>query len=292
MALDSFTDIQQAILGSINEPIDGSSGWLTEVQDIIQKQHRRLISHHPYGCLEKDPPAILIVPAAITSDTVTIASGSTAGTFGGTAYLTQSFAGWKFTPNSKAYALRILTHTLGLAAFTAAGAPDTLTASAGTLYQDEFSLPSDLNFIMNCGWADNGAPITVISDERARQDGRIQPSSAAWPPGSATRLGKSKLRFSNYPGVGTGAKMVEIPYVYDPGDPSGASALAIEPYLRTLLMQLALGPAHRLKRNYAQANTEEMLSLKQLSDAVDTESRRLRAVRGHLSNEQRRAAYS
>ena len=290
MAYTSFTDLVNATLRAVNELADGTSGWQTEVEEIVVRQHRRLIAFCAWSCLEQYPPATIIVPASITDATVTIAAGGTAGTFGGpAANYAATKLGWKFWPDGEDYSIRISAHTAAAAAFTSPGAPETLTAAAGKLFQDEHSLPSDVNFLLNAGWTNAGSPIDLKNDETLRED-YGNPTAFGWPPVLGVRLGKSRVRFSHVPT--DGKKLVEIPYTYDPGDPSGASAMTIEEYLRTLLAQMCLGPALRLKRGFAQANTEETLALRQMDDAKKTEEDRRRAILGNRSSAQRRSAYA
>lgn len=289
-ALNSYEDLIAHTLDAINEPTDGTSGWDGPVREIVVKQHRRLIGFFGWICLEKYPPATVLVPTSISDLTVTVTAGGTAVTLGGpVANYAATKLGWKFQPSGKDYYLRITAHTATSSAATIAGAPEALTASAGVLYQDELDLPSDCNFLLNAAWARGGVPVPIKSDETARDEYR-EPVSAGWPPTSAVRLGKARIRVTSYPN--DGIKLLEIPYTYDPGDPSGSSAMSIEAYLRTLLAQMALGPSLRLKHSYAQALTEEQLAIRQMDEAKDAEEKKRKPIAGNLSSAQKRPAYS
>lgn len=289
-SLNTFESLVAHILSHLNEPEDGTSGWDDDVREIVVKQARRLYAFYGWISLEKHPPAILIVPQLITDATVTIAAGGTAGTFGGpAANYAATKLGWKFRPSGADYYLRISVHTAASTAFTSPGAPVALTASAGRLYQDEIDLPSDFKFLLNAAWSNAGVPIPIISDETLRDDHR-EPTAEGWPATAAALIGATRLRFSSVPS--DAKKIVEVPYTYDPGDPSGTSTLAIESSLRTLLAQMCYGPAWRLKRSFAQATTEEQLAIRQMEEAKDAEERKRRPIAGNISSSQRRAAYA
>ncbi len=281
--LTSFADIKNSALNRANEAQDGTSDWDASAATAVTAAHRRLVALYPWICLEKYPPAAVLVPAMITDLTITTTAGLAAATWGGAAAsYAASLKNYKIIPSNVDYVLRVLTHTAAVAALTVDAAPETLAAVACVVYLDEVDLPSDFNLFVNAAWTNGGVPIRIRSDESSRND--YPPSaSPSWPPVEAVRVGPTKLRFSSVPDA---KKRVEIPYTYDPGDPTGAAALAIDGPLRSLLVDLALPEVLRLKKAEAEARQIEVTTERLLARAVDREHQLRRSLFGQLSHEQ------
>ena len=281
--LVSFNDLLALVLSKSDEETDGTSDWAMDAQSALIEQHRLLIGLYPWLSLEKYPPGVVLVPAVITSATITITAGQTSGTFGGSAAnYAASKLRYKFRPTGKDYAIRITAHTAESTSFTADAAPETLSAQAGNLYLDEVALPSDFHLFVNACWTHGGQPIPVKSEEDLRRDWDLT-SGSSWPPKMACRVGQSRVRFSHVPDA---QKRVEIPYTYDPGDPSGASTMTIESYLRPILAQMALPTVLRLKKALGEAREADAIAQRMLSRAIERENNLRRALFGRISQEQ------
>lgn len=281
--LASYADIKARILSRANEETDGTSDWDADAGTAVVAAHRRLIGLYPWMALEKYPPGVVLVPAAITDLLITTTAGQTGATFGGAA---ASYAAtrlhYKIIPTGKDYLIRVTAHTAGATALTVDAAPETLAAVACFVYLDEVDLPSDFNLFVNLAWTNGGEPIRVIGDEKVRAD---YPGSAStsWPPARAVRIGKTKVRFSSVPDA---RKRVEIPYTFDPGDPSGSSEMSIDDHLRVVLVEMALPEVLRLKKAEQEARAVEVLAERMMARAIDREQQRRRSLFGQMSHEQ------
>ena len=279
----SFANVQNFVLTKMNEEIDDTSDWLADVRTIVTAKHRELVAHYPWMSLEKYPPAVVLAPAVITTLTLTITGGQTSLTLGGPA---AGYAGdldnYKLIPSGADYIIRITAHTAGSTSATVDAAPVTLAAVACTAFLDEVDLPSDFHLFINGGWT-NGGHFIAIKPHEVLQKDYPEKVGASWPPKFAARIGATKLRFSHYPDA---RKRVEIPYTYDPGDPSGTGTMTIDGYLRTVLAQMALPDALRLKHAEAEARIAETRAEMALARAVEHERKLRLAMFGTLSHEQ------
>ena len=281
--LVSFSDVKNRVLSRANEEVDGTSDWDADAGTAVVAAHRRLVGFYPWMALEKYPPGVVLVPAAVTDLLITTTAGQTSATFGGPAasYAT-SRKDWKIIPTGKDYPIRVTAHTAAATALTVDAAPETLAAVACTVYQDEVDLPSDFMFFLNCAWTNGGEPIRVRGDEQTRVDYPDQ-AGTSWPPVQAVRIGKTKLRFSSYPDA---RKRVEIPYTFDPGDPSGTGTMSIDDHLRVVLVELARPEVLRHKKAEAEAQRIELLAQGMLARAADRDRQLRRSLLGQLSREQ------
>src|SRR3990167_7408943 len=166
----SFNDLLALVLSKSDEETDGTSDWATDAQSAIIEQHRLLIGLHPWLSLEKHPPGVVLIPAAITDATITVTAGQTSGTFGGpAANYAASKTHYKFRPTNKDYAIRVTAHTAASASFTADAVPEDLSAQAGTLYLDNVALPSDFHLPVNGLWTHGGDFIPIKGEEDLRK---------------------------------------------------------------------------------------------------------------------------
>ncbi len=279
----SFNDVKNSVLSRANEESDGTSDWEGNAVTAVTAAHRRLVGLYPWMCLEKYPPGVVLVPATITDLLVTTTAGGAAATWGGAAAsYAASLKYYKIIPSGKDYVLRVATHVAGTTALTLDAAPESLAAVACTVYLDEVDLPSDFNLFVNLAWTNGGEPIRIRGDEKGRAD--YPPNEGtSWPPVEAVRIGKTKIRFSHHPDA---RKRVEIPYAFDPGDPSGSGEMSIDGHLRMLLVDMALPEVLRLKKAESEAQRIETLTERLLARAIDREQQLRRSLFGQMSAEQ------
>lgn len=288
--LVSARDLKRRALERANEPVDDTSDWDDEAGRAVIEAHRRVVARFAWISLEKYPPAVVLVPAPITTLTLTTTAGSRSASL--SASPGRVLTDYMVKPQSADYALRITAHASSTAtAITLdpaeGGAPETLSAVACDIFQIEVNLPSDFNFALNAAWTHGGTPIPILSDERLRWDPvyrQADPPRQSWPPRAAARIGRTKLRFSSYPDA---RKRVEIPYTFDPGDvdPSSTTALDIDRHLRSVVAQLALPAVLKAKRAFAEAAQELAIGEAMLEEAVRNEERLRLARFGSLSRE-------
>lgn len=253
--LTSFEDLVDACLTRANEETDGTSDWDSEARMAVIAAHRRLVNKFPWVSLEKYPPGRLLTTAAITTLTLTVAAAGTSVAVTLSAVPAQTITNWMIVPRGKDYAMRV-TAGGATATPTVDVAPEAIaSALACDIYQDEYDLASDFNLFVNGLWTRDNDLIPVLDDERVRLATGV-PAPQGWPVKCAALIGRQKIRLS---GWDTSRHPVEYPYTYDPGDPSGTSAMTIESRLRSLLAEMALPTVLDLKRGFTEAQKQRVL---------------------------------
>ena len=251
MPLDSQADILRACLARIEEETGTDiSGWYSDVQEALIQCWRDLTTRHPWLDLVKDPPGAFVTEDDITAPTITIAAAGTAvtGTLSANPQSGSSMAGRKLRPGgNRAWLARITVHTADTLTVTLDAVPEALAAgTALTIFQDEYTLASDVGLFQDGGmWAQEGDFIELWDEERLRRE-YPDPPSGAWPPTAFCRIGRRLIRLSHYP---LAVKRVEYTYTYEPADPSGTGALAIPAYLRPVYLEGALAIAYGFKND-------------------------------------------
>lgn len=268
MALDSWSDIKSYVLFRGDEPTDGSSDYDTQVENAIIEAWREIYPRAPWLDLVKDPPGVFVTSDDVTNRTLTIAAAGTsvAGTLSSS--IATSISGFKIRPTGESYILRVTAHVAGATAITLDAAPETLSAVACTIYQDEYDLASDLGAFVDGLWVD-GRLVTLRSEEWLKAHWPDPPSGATYPVNFA-RLGRRKIRLSHYP---TSVVRGEYPYTYDPGDPSGSADLAIPAYLRPALAEKALAVLYNMKMDRRESTADQRAE-RMIASAIAYDERR------------------
>lgn len=258
MPIDSYEDLRTFVLTRLGEdPTDTTSDFYTMFDELFAETHRDIITRHPFLDLWADPPGVLVTNNDITTLTVTAASTGTsvAATLSAAPSGSISVSGYKLRPTGKSWAARITAHTAGSTTVTLDGVPETLAAgSACVLYQDEYTIASDLGVFATSGlWDQNGALVRVVALEDLLATFPDPPqgaTQAVW----VARVGPRKIRLSHYP---TTIRRYEYPYVAEIADPSGSGALTLPRYLRTAYAEgtLALVMQQKFDRRQAEAQT-------------------------------------
>ena len=250
MPIDSYSDVRRACLSRIEEETGADlSGWYADVEEALIEAWQDLITRHPWITLVKDPPGVFLTQDDITTPTVTIAAAGTSvsATLSANPQSGQSMAGRKLRVTGQNWIARITAHVADSTALTLDAAPATVAAgSAMTIFQDEYTLASDLGVFHDGGlWTQEGDFIELWDEERLRR-AYPDPPSGAWPPEAFARLGRRGIRLSQYP---TAVRRVEYTYTYEPSNPSGTGVLAIPAYLRPVYLHGALALAYDFKND-------------------------------------------
>lgn len=287
MPLDSFNDLLRHVLSRAGEETDSTSDFDTDAREAGIEAWRDFTTRHPWLGLRREPPGSLLTVAPITAPTITILAAGTSVT--GTLSATQSVSlvGRKLRPGgARQWVARITAHAAGTAALTLDAVPETLAAgTALTIFQDEVDLASDLGVFVDGLWTQSGDFIALKGEEWMRAS-YPDPPDQGWPAKYFARIGKRRVRFSTYPSA---VERVEYPYCYEPADPSGASALAIDAYLRPALAELWLALVFQFKGDRRQGQAEARAETK-IRRAITYEGRLLTGL-GQLSAEMEAAPY-
>ena len=286
MSLDSYTDLLRFVLSRADEETDGTSQRLTDAGDAAIEAWRELTTRYPWLCLRKSPPGAVLTVAPVTTLTLTVLTAGEAVAATLSATFATSLVGRKIRPSGKAWATRITAHGAGTAALTLDAAPETVTAgTACTIFQDEYDLASDLGLFVDGIWTQDGSFIALKGEEWMK--GRYpDPPDQGWPAKYFCRLTRRRARFSTYPSA---VERCEYPYNYEPADPSGAGALAIDGHLRPAFAEMWLALLFQFKSDKREGAAFQRGEQK-LRRAIIYEGRLLRGL-GMLSSELEEAPY-
>lgn len=250
MALDSYTDILAHILErGYEESTDSSGDFSTLAADAIVEAWRDISMRWPILEWRKDPPGAFVTTDDITTTTITVSAGE-----GVTATLSAgpsaSISGRKIAATGSNTYSRVTSHTAGATTCVLDAVQTALTAAACVIYQDEYTLASDLGLFVDGLWFENGnfvpiKPESVILEAFTPPVGDNYPSAFA-------RIGRRKILLSHYP---TAVKRVEYSYSFFPDDPSGSSELALPKHWRPALAELALALLLGMKFDRREADT-------------------------------------
>lgn len=286
MSLDSYTDLLRAVLSRAGEETDGTSKFLTDAGDAAIEAWREFTTRFPWLCLRKSPPSALLTIAPVTTLTLTVAAAGESAAATLSAIYATSLAGRKIRPSGKAWAARITAHVAGTNALTLDAAPETVTAgTACTIFQDEYDLASDLGLFVDGIWTQDGTFIALKGEEWVKIR-YPDPPDQGWPAKYFCRLTRRRVRFSTYPGT---VERCEYPYNYEPADPSGAGALAIDAHLRPAFAEMWLALVFQFKEDKREVAAFQRGEQK-IRRAIIYEGRLLRGL-GTLSSEMEEAPY-
>lgn len=259
MGVDSYTTLKAHVLTRALEATDGTSEFDSLADDAIIAAWRDLTVRWPWLDFRKDPPGAGVVAADITTLTITVATAGegVSGTLSSVPSV--SVVGYKCRPASKNWIARITAQAGAVVTFDAV--PETLAAGRSvTLFKDEYELASDLGVFEDGIWWQDGHFVALVEEEWLRRQFPDPPSGARVPSYFA-RLGRRKIRFSEYP---IDVQRFEYPYTYEPSDPSGSGTLVIAAHLRHALAQLSLSLLYEMKLDRregdAKARAEEMIN--------------------------------
>lgn len=269
MALDTAANVKAAALRRAYEEDDGTSDWDGDADDALAEIWRELWQAHPWQDLVKDPPGVFNTTDDRTTLTLTIAAAGEGVAATLSATVAASLAGFKITPSGKNWYARITAHTAATADLTLDAAPEAITAgTACTIFQDEYTLASDLGVFVDGLWRQDGDFVTLVSEEELK---RRYPGVP--PAGKADvfcRLTRRKIRLSHYP---TSVERYEYPYCYEPADPSGTGTLVIGAHLRPVYLHGVLAELLNMKID-KRAGDERKRFEQGIEKAVMYESRR------------------
>ena len=245
MALDSYNGIKAAALGRAGEETDGTSDFDDRCDDAIIEVWREIITRQPWLGLTKHPPGVFVTAAPITTLTLTVVTAGTgvARTLSAAPAGSVSILGRKVRPSGVSWIARITAHNAGETDVTLDAAPAILAASACTIFQDEYTLASDLGLFVDGLWTQDGHFIELVDEERFKTE-YADPPDSGYPARWFCRLTRTKIRLSTYP---TAVKRHEYPYTYEPATPSGSATLAIDAHLRPALLQGVLAILYNVK---------------------------------------------
>jgi len=222
----------------MDEPASGSD-FSVEVGNAIVLAHHDFASRHPFYWNLKEVPGSIRTSDDITTLTITITTpgASVAGTLSAAPAGSISILNYKIRPSGEQWIARVTAHTGGGTAVTLDSVPEAKAAgTATTIYQDEYTLPTDFGYFDHGLWNEDGTFIEVWDLERLVGT-YPDPPSPGWPPRAAALIALRKLRFSSYP---TSVQRVEFPYIITEADISGSGALTIPQHLRWVLAHGAL----------------------------------------------------
>lgn len=176
----------------------------------INHSYWKVCGLHPWRFNRKSPPAQFL---SVAKDAVTVNSivGATV-TLSATIAATR--AGRKFFLDSEGVPHRILAHTAGSAVLTLATSySGTLTSGAGTIFQDELTVASDILAFPSITDLSTGLPLRLVSEQELRERAPRPTTS----PSQTARLGafitESVLRIAPWTDT---ARLFECAYNYRP----------------------------------------------------------------------------
>lgn len=286
MSLDSHIDILRYVESRAFEETDATSKFRADTVDAGIEAWREFTTRFPWLSLRKSPPGVLNVVAPVTTLTLTVAAAGEAVAATLSATFATSLVGRKIRPSGKAWAARITAHVAGTAALTLDAAPATVTAgTACTIFRDEYDLASDLGLFVDGLWTQDGTFIALKGEEwmKIRYP---DPPDQGWPAKYFCRLTRRRVRFSTYPSA---VERCEYPYNYEPADPSGAGALAIDGHLRPAFAEMWLALVFQFKEDKREGAAFQRGEQK-IRRAIVYEGRLLRGL-GTLSSELEDAPY-
>lgn len=247
MALDTLANVKSYVLSRANENTNGTSPFDTLVDDLIIESWKDLNTRHPWLGNVKYPPGVLLTQAAITTLTLTVATAGTsvAGTLSAAPASSLDIDNFLILPNGKDYILRVTTHTGGGTAVTLDAAPEVLTARACTIVPIEYDIASDVALFVDGLWTENGAFVSLRSEEDLKRHWHGGPPPQGWPPRMFARIGTTKIRLSSY---GSARERLDYPYTMLPADPT-VGTLSIAAYLRPVLANGVLSLLYERKED-------------------------------------------
>ena len=241
---DSFENVLTDVLFRMDEVTDGTSDFDAAARRAVIRGYHDLLNRHAWWFNRKSPPGVILTTAPITARTITIAATGTSVAATLDATVTPSILNYKINPTGKNWFARITAHAAGSAALTLDAVPETLAAGAAcTIYQDEYTIASDVGVFTECMFSQEGWRIYFWDEERLRRE-YIDPPNQGWPPRAFCRLTDTRIRLSTYPDA---IRRIEYPYGIRQPDPSGTGGLVIPQNYRWMLADAALYFAYLLK---------------------------------------------
>lgn len=226
LTINCWNDVVNLALGKADEPADyvptaspvGTSDFAAHAALSALESFRDLCGRHPWLSLRKNPPGAFVTFAPVTSLTLTVPNSGLAVACTLSATYPTSLVGCKIAlpgPSPWAY---VTAHTGGSAALTldAVGAQSVGANLSVTIMQDEYDLASDAGVLVSGLYSSFGYECVVWAEERLRVEYPGPITGSSWPPSAAARIGKSKIRFAQWPNQ---ALRVEYQYCIEPLDP-------------------------------------------------------------------------
>lgn len=289
MALETYNDLLSYVLTRGGEIDPG--GTVTDspfhgiMDELIGQAHRDLATRHPW--LDLLTTDAFVTTNDLTTLTLTIAAAGE--DVNGTLSASQStdLTGRKIKPSGKNWIARI-THTAPSAVITLDAVPETIAAgSACVIYQDEYTLASDLGIFADGLWDQAGEFVPLVSLERLVEADPDPQSSGARTAEAFARLTRRKIRLAPYPNQ---VRRYEYSYLAELSDPSGATTLTLPAYLRPVLAEGALALLYQMKLDRRQGEAQQRYEVG-IERAIVYETKR-RVGFGILSAPSRQGGYA
>jgi hypothetical protein len=248
--IDTWNDCVNLALRKADEPSDylataiGTSDFADAAAAAALEVLQDLSGRHPWICLRKNPPGAFATFAADVTPTLTVPnSGVGVVCTLGAGYTVPGFpnlVGFKVRKNGSSFYSYITAHVQGSASITLDVVPQDFVGAgvSVTIYQDEYDLNADTGVLVSGMYSIFGYESYLWPEERIKTEYPGPAVSSSWPPRAFARIGKTRVRFSQYP-----SQVIRVEYQYnqevaDPlvTDPTGAlaSAIPLEKRLRTL----------------------------------------------------------
>jgi hypothetical protein len=236
--INSFNDCVNWALAKADEPADyvaspaaGTSDFAAQAAAMALEVFRDVAFRHPWSCLRKNPPGnfvsfpadlfqTLTIPNTGTNVVCTLSSNYTVPAqynfaTGG------SLKGFKVKPPGGSIFAYIVAHTAGSNQITLDSVQDTMVVSPVvpqpiTIYQDEYDLNSDCGALVSGIYTVFGYESYEWPEERIRTEYPGPIVASSWPPRAFSRIGRTRIRFSQFPNQGF---RMEYQYNIDPADP-------------------------------------------------------------------------
>jgi len=262
MGLETFDDLVQAVLARAGEIDPGGtasdSPFYGLMDELVAEAHRDLITRHPWLDLVSDPIGVLLTTDDITTLTLTIAAAGTSVAATLSAVQTTDLTGRKIRPAGKNWIARISAHTPPSASVTLDAAPETIAAgTACVIFQDEYTLASDLGLFVDGLWDQAGDFVPLVSYERL-VSGYPNPPEGARTADAFARLTRRKIRLSHYPNT---IRRYEYPYIAEISDPTGSSTLTLPAYLRPVLANGVLALLYERKQDARETRAQQRFEI-------------------------------
>lgn len=220
LTIDSWNDCVNLALGKADEAADysptaspvGTSDFAAHAALSALESFRDLVGRHPWLCFRKNPPGAMVTFAPVTTLTLTVPNEGVGVVCTLSATYPTSLVGAKIRlPGPSPYAY-VTAHTAGSASVTldAVGAQSVGAGLSVIIFQDEYDLAADCGVIISGFYSSFGYEAVLWPEERLRitYPGPIVGSS--WPPSAAARIGKTRVRFAQYPN-----EVIRVEYQYN-----------------------------------------------------------------------------
>lgn len=269
---DNFADLVQDVISrSGGEAVAAVDDFYVDAQRAVVRAYQEICNEADYLFTRADPPGAISTVAPITAGTVNVTNGN--GSISFSSPPVSSVQGRKIIIQGIAEVYRIATHTggLGPATLDAAFNGPNNAAATFTVFQDEYSLASDVRHIIGMFLGENSWEVLQRSQEWLREN-YPDPPDPVWPPRYFARIAEQKIRFEGYPDR---ARRIEYPYTVIPTDIAGSVTILIPRNWRYVIADGGLYWIQYVKNDNKQGDTLQIFAVGKAKIFEDDRRKRL-----------------